>query len=174
MRFPTVLAALAASFALTACGGAGAGGQMAGPPDWFLRDHERQQAAAARAGADGMIFAVPTPQAPNVYRERVAFLIEECWIGKEAGWRLQRGPGGRDLSLIEQRGKDAPQNLAVRFSVAKGEGPGLLVHASGALATDAQRDRLRRSLERAATFNPSAPHCPNFADTPAAPEAGDA
>ena len=170
MRLPTAAAALVAAMSLTACSG-GVSSDQAGPPDWFLKDHERQQVAAARAQAGGMMFAVPTPQSPNIYRERVAFLIEECWVGDEAGWRLQRGPGRQDVSLYEVSQGGAARNLAVQFSVSKGEGPGLLVHANGALATDEQRDRLRRSLERAATFNPSAPHCPNYAE---AQTAGDA
>lgn len=169
MRAFSAAAALASAFTLSACGGLGSGGELAGPPDWFLRDHEKQQIAAARTAPRGaMTFAVPTNQTPSVYRERVAFLIEKCWIDGEPGWRLQRGPGRQELSLIEiplgEQPRSAPDGVAVRFAVQKGEGPGLLVRASGALATEPQRDRLRRSLERASTFNPAAPHCPNYAD----------
>ena len=171
MRVLPVLAAIASAASLSACGGLGSSGQMAGPPDWFLRDHEKQQIAAARATPQGaMTFAVPTNQTPSVYRERVAFLIEKCWIDGEPGWRLKRGPGRQDLTLIEApldgQPRSAPDGVAVRFSVQKGEGPGLLVRASGALASEPQRDRLRRALERASIFNPAAPHCPSYADTP--------
>lgn len=170
MRAYSVAAILVSAFSLSACGGLGSGGQMAGPPDWFLRDHEKQQIAAARTAPRGALtFAVPTNQSPSVYRERVAFLIEKCWIDGEPGWRLRRGPGRQELSLIEiplsdQQPRSAPDGVAVRFAVQKGDGPGLLVRASGALATEPQRDRLRRSLERASTFNPAAPHCPSYAD----------
>ena len=170
MRAFSVLAALASALSLSACGGLGSSGQMSGPPDWFLRDQEKQQIAAARTAPRGaMTFAVPTNQTPSVYRERMAFLIQKCWIDGEPGWRLKRGPGRQDLTLIElpvgEQPRSAPDGVAVRFTVEKGEGPGLLVSASGALASEPQRDRLRRSLERASTFNPSAPHCPNYTES---------
>ena len=175
MRALSIAAALAAAFSLSACSGLGSSGELSGPPDWFLRDQERQQIAAARAAAKGgMIFAVPTPQSPSIYRERVAFLVERCWIDGEPGWRLQRGPGRQEVTLFEiaqtAQATEVSDTVTVRFDVSKGDGPGLLVRVSGALATEPQRDRLRRALERASTFNPSAPHCPSFADA----EEGDA
>lgn len=165
MRAPLSFAALAVAASVSACSGVAGGGDMAGPPEWFLRDHERRQLAAAEiAAAGGMRFAVVTDQPARVYRERVAGLIESCWINGEPGWRVQRAGNGRDLSLVSAPpSSGAPQQEAIRLMVKKSQGPGLEVMTFGPLATDEQRDRLRRSFERAKSFNPSAPLCPKSA-----------
>lgn len=166
MRAYSLIAALVVTSSLSACGGGigGGSGADAGPPAWFLRGHERQQAVAARATSfGGQRFMVATDQAPGVYRERMAGLIETCWINGDRNWRVERVPGGEALSLRKAAvGEEGPME-AIRLSMSKAGGPGLEVNASGPLASSDQRDRLRRALERAKTFNPQAPDCPRTA-----------
>ena len=175
MRRLTLISSLLFTSFLTGCGLAGLAGSEdgAGPPDWFLREHERAQLAAARAAAaaqGGLRFTVATDLTPGAFGGRLAEQIETCWLGGEPGWRLARGEGDLRLSMMETPATPELENaaadpnrktdrVALSFMVDKPGGPGVLVTAHGPLAGEKNRGRIRNALERAKRSDAGAPFC---------------